>query len=47
MRIPAESGGRTYVLSGGVVLNNISAEHLAIPSEIQYNQSNLGYITVN
>lgn len=46
-RITAESGRRTYVLSGGVVLNNISAEHLAIPSEIQYNQSNLGYITVN
>jgi hypothetical protein len=46
-RITAESGGRTYMISGGVVLNNISAEHLAIPSEIQYNQSNLGYITVN
>lgn len=46
-RITAESGGRTFVLSGGVVLNNITAAHPAIPSEIQYNQSNLGYIAVN
>jgi hypothetical protein len=46
-RITAESGGRTFVLSGGVVLNNISAENLAIPSEIQYDKLNKGYIAVS
>lgn len=49
-RITAEGGGRTFVLSGGIVLNNIPAAvspaSPAIPSEITYNGSASGYLVI-
>ena len=50
-KITAEGGGRTFVLSGGVVLNNIaaapSADKTLIPKEIVYTRANQGYLAIS
>lgn len=45
--ITAEGGGRTFVLSGGVVLNNTAAAPTLVPKPIVYTQANQGYLAIS